>query len=258
MEPAAFGPFLKEERQRCGLTQSQLAERLHVSTAAVSKWERAKCLPDISKLEEIAAALDLSVLEILQCERLQTADIERKTLADVYTETLKTARGQQKRHMFLLLKTVACLIAVVCVLHVFPIYRIAAVWQPSYYTTGEVSLLAYIGSPRERAAAQPVMALAERAFSDLTSTRVEAERVYGLLSRYCIGGERGIARETHFLRLWSARFRGGEGYLWVYYTQEGRDAAGALVTGSASIPALWYLKQDGDGNWYVSAIKEHP
>lgn len=197
-------------------------------------------------------------MEVLRCQRRQAERTDRAALADVYTETLKTARRQQKRHMLFLLKAVACLIAVVCVLLVFPIYRIAAVWQPSYYTTGEVSLLAYIGSPRERAAAQPVMALAERAFSDLYSTRAEAERAYGLLSRYCIGGERGVAREAHFLRLWSARFRGGEGYLWVYYTQEGRDAAGALVTGSANIPALWYLKQDGDGNWYVSAIKEHP
>ena len=40
MDPATFGPFLKEARSRCEMTQTQLAERLHVSTAAVSKWER--------------------------------------------------------------------------------------------------------------------------------------------------------------------------------------------------------------------------
>lgn len=39
MEPGKFGPFLRDLRTRRGLTQEQVAEALHVSGAAVSKWE---------------------------------------------------------------------------------------------------------------------------------------------------------------------------------------------------------------------------
>mgnify|MGYP002801308832 CR=1 FL=1 len=39
MEPGKFGPFLRDLRTRRGLTQEQVAEALHVSGAAVSKWK---------------------------------------------------------------------------------------------------------------------------------------------------------------------------------------------------------------------------
>lgn len=40
MDQEKFGRFLRQARAEAGLTQTQLAEKLHVSTAAVSKWER--------------------------------------------------------------------------------------------------------------------------------------------------------------------------------------------------------------------------
>lgn len=52
MRPEEFGPFLAEQRKKRALTQTELAEKLHISTAAVSKWERGKCLPEVAKLEE--------------------------------------------------------------------------------------------------------------------------------------------------------------------------------------------------------------
>ena len=40
MNTEKFAEFLRERRRELGLTQEQLAEKLFVSTAAVSKWER--------------------------------------------------------------------------------------------------------------------------------------------------------------------------------------------------------------------------
>lgn len=42
VDAVTFGPFLKEARLERGMTQEQAAQRLHVSSAAVSKWERGK------------------------------------------------------------------------------------------------------------------------------------------------------------------------------------------------------------------------
>lgn len=80
VDAVTFGPFLKEARLERGMTQEQLAQRLHVSSAAVSKWERGKSLPDIAKVEELADALDLSVLELMRCQR-QEQPLPKQELA---------------------------------------------------------------------------------------------------------------------------------------------------------------------------------
>lgn len=52
-------------RKQKGLTQAQLAERLGVTFQAVSKWERAECLPDSMLLVGLANILETSVDNIL-------------------------------------------------------------------------------------------------------------------------------------------------------------------------------------------------
>ena len=55
----------KEARIAKNMTQMQLAEAMEVSFQAVSSWERGNSMPDISKLETLCNALDLSVEELL-------------------------------------------------------------------------------------------------------------------------------------------------------------------------------------------------
>jgi len=59
------GTTIKALREKKGLTQSQLADRLGVSSKAVSKWETAKGLPDITLIEPLAKALGVSVMELM-------------------------------------------------------------------------------------------------------------------------------------------------------------------------------------------------
>ena len=68
MEHYVTGAAIKALRERKGLTQKQLAERVLVSDKAVSKWETGKGLPDISLLEPLARALGVSVSELLSGE----------------------------------------------------------------------------------------------------------------------------------------------------------------------------------------------
>ena len=72
----AVGKNLKALRQRAGLTQDALAERLHVTRQAVSSWETGKTQPDIETLTVLAEALDADVRELIygpeQAERPYT------------------------------------------------------------------------------------------------------------------------------------------------------------------------------------------
>ena len=56
------GATIKELRERKHLTQADLAELLTVSDKAVSKWETGKGYPDITLLETLAQALDVSTV----------------------------------------------------------------------------------------------------------------------------------------------------------------------------------------------------
>lgn len=96
MNTEKFADFLRQRRKELGLTQEQLAQRLHVSTAAVSKWELGKSLPDIAKIEDLAAALEVSVLEVLRGE-LSAQELADEPLKEVYSQTLHTANRQWQR-----------------------------------------------------------------------------------------------------------------------------------------------------------------
>ena len=68
MDAAKTGLLIKQTRTAKGMTQKQLAQRLHLSDRTVSKWERGAGLPDISLLEPLADALDLTVQSLLRGE----------------------------------------------------------------------------------------------------------------------------------------------------------------------------------------------
>lgn len=59
------GNTIKHLRETKGLTQNELANILNLSDKTVSKWETAKGLPDISLIEPLAKALNVSVLELM-------------------------------------------------------------------------------------------------------------------------------------------------------------------------------------------------
>ncbi len=65
MNTYVTGQTIRRLREAKGITQSELAEQIGVSSKAVSKWETAKGLPDISLLEPLSSALGVSVSELL-------------------------------------------------------------------------------------------------------------------------------------------------------------------------------------------------
>ena len=71
MDKYITGAVIRKLRESKKITQEELAERIHVSSKAVSKWETGQGFPDISLLEPLASALDISVIELLSGENIQ-------------------------------------------------------------------------------------------------------------------------------------------------------------------------------------------
>lgn len=70
MNSYVTGSVIRSLRELKGITQQQLAESVGVSSKAVSKWETAKGLPDITLIEPLAKALNVSVAELISGERV--------------------------------------------------------------------------------------------------------------------------------------------------------------------------------------------
>ena len=75
MNTYVTGATIKTLREAKKLTQSQLAEQLGVSDKAVSKWETGKGLPDISLLQPLAAALGVSLIELMNGEPIVNRNV---------------------------------------------------------------------------------------------------------------------------------------------------------------------------------------
>ena len=93
MDKAKMGTFIKEQRMALGLTQQQLADQLHVTNKAVSRWETGNAYPDIALLDDLAATLSVSVEELCRGERIALPSADTNTLlSDVIAEV-----SQQKK-----------------------------------------------------------------------------------------------------------------------------------------------------------------
>ena len=82
MDAKKTGALIREIRTEQGMTQKDLAAKLHVSEAAVSKWETGKGFPDIVILETLADVLGISMTSILKGDR-ESAEENSEVLKDV-------------------------------------------------------------------------------------------------------------------------------------------------------------------------------
>lgn len=96
MDANKFGSFLAQLRKEKNMTQAELANKLQVTDKAVSRWERGVGLPDISTLEPLAEALQISVLELLRSEKFNQNDIFPEDVSKVVIDTIEIATNQQK------------------------------------------------------------------------------------------------------------------------------------------------------------------
>ena len=80
MDTYVTGRAIRQLRQMRKLTQAELAEQIGVSSKTVSKWETGKGLPDISLLQPLAAALGISVAELLNGQYIPNRNVSANML----------------------------------------------------------------------------------------------------------------------------------------------------------------------------------
>ena len=74
MDRYVTGAVIRRLREKKKITQEELADMIHVSGKAVSKWETGQGFPDISLLEPLAQAIAISVIELLSGEDIRNTN----------------------------------------------------------------------------------------------------------------------------------------------------------------------------------------
>lgn len=80
MDNYITGATIKRLREAKGITQTQLAEQIGVSSKTVSKWETAKGLPDITLIEPLSQALGVSVIELMSGNTVTNKNVSSNIL----------------------------------------------------------------------------------------------------------------------------------------------------------------------------------
>jgi len=80
MDLVKIGKIISEARKNKGMTQRELANKLHISDKAISKWERGIGCPDISFLIPLSQILDISLYELLSGEKEEVEETLKKAI----------------------------------------------------------------------------------------------------------------------------------------------------------------------------------
>ena len=72
-----LGDNIKALRKQKGISQEELASRIHVVRQTISKWEKNLSVPDAAMIQKIAEELDITVNELLGGEIKQDEDRDK-------------------------------------------------------------------------------------------------------------------------------------------------------------------------------------
>lgn len=130
MDNGKTGAFIKALRTEKGLTQRELAERLHLTDRAVSKWERGLNAPDIALLEPLADILEVSVVELIRGERIPRT--EHIPAVDEHTRDVLAYSGREVRRRVGAARK-AALFFCACFLAVLAVFTVFWAWRTGYF-----------------------------------------------------------------------------------------------------------------------------
>ncbi len=96
MNTESVGKTIYEHRKLKGLTQKDLAEALHVSNQAVSKWERGLNFPDLALMDDLAKVLGISVIELMGLQDESNENVINQVIEISKEDRLLAHKKRQK------------------------------------------------------------------------------------------------------------------------------------------------------------------
>jgi len=131
MNQEKIGRFICKLRKEKGMTQQDLANRLGVTDKAISKWENGRSMMDISLLKPLSECLGVSIVEIINGERMDDKDKILKS-DDVVLKTVDYADSKIKRIIFSVGRIVGVVFICLVVLFLGIIYKIYCAYELFY------------------------------------------------------------------------------------------------------------------------------
>ncbi len=114
MDSIKVGNFITKLRKSKGLTQVELAKSINVTNKAISKWETGNGLPDVGLLYPLAAALDVSVTELLAGEFMEGENFNKSNTDEVTLRTLYYNKKKFVKTIRIIIISAILAIALVC------------------------------------------------------------------------------------------------------------------------------------------------
>ena len=108
MDTQKIGLLIRGRRTELGLTQQELAEKLHITNSAVSKWERGLSAPDIALLPRLADVLGITVTELIGGEPPQMDEVEKSVQEALRFSEKEAARKKRISRRRILLTAILC------------------------------------------------------------------------------------------------------------------------------------------------------
>ena len=121
MDNVQFGAFVAQLRKERNMTQKELADALHVTDKAVSKWETGKGFPDMKLLEPLARALGVSLVELMRGERLEAEVLPVEEAEQVVSQAMDRSQKATARRYLKLLSALLIGIGALCLLQLIPV-----------------------------------------------------------------------------------------------------------------------------------------
>lgn len=111
MNNTKTGELIRKLRKEKNMTQKDIADLLHITDKAVSKWERGLSAPDIALLEPLSKALGISIIELIGGERItkdeyiDETEVAAKTVID-YSKSEITHKVTSIRKKYIVITAV--------------------------------------------------------------------------------------------------------------------------------------------------------
>ena len=140
MDTQQFGKFIAEQRKAKGYTQKVLAEKLGVTDKAVSRWENGHGYPDIVLLEPLANELGLTIVELMQSERIEIHQNAEEAISNAIDITISNRKTERTTTLFIYIVSMILLLGL-SFLQSIPAYGVIAIAVICIYAAAGVGLL---------------------------------------------------------------------------------------------------------------------